>query len=195
MATIISFYTNDWIYPEHALRLKAECDNFGLSSLIKEMPSTKDYIKNTAIKPFFIRDTLLELKSPVIWIDVDAKLLKAPSLDFEGFDIGACAYTNSRLDRTWAVATLYFNYTEQTQKFLDAWCENSNSGTDENSFDITWNQLSDSVKFKELPATYHFVKWRESLEVPEDIVICHQLSKFEDKMRRKRHGQVDEGMK
>jgi len=191
---IISFYTNDWCYPEHAARLRSECNSLSIEFYVKEMESTRDYIKNTAIKPFFIRDTLTKFRRPVVWIDVDAIILKPLDLDITGHDIGACRHMDSRLKRQWAVATLCFNYTESALNFLDTWCEQARSGTDENAFELSWQQLKDSVKIQELPPTYHFVKWSDRLVIPENTIVCHQLSKFEDKMRRKQNGQVDEGM-
>lgn len=188
---IISFYTNDWEYPAHANRLKEECELLGLDYCIEERPSTTDYIKNTAIKPFFIRDCIEKFKQPVIWIDVDALILKPINFVIDA-DIHACKHKNSHVSREWAVAFLAFNYTTNSLNFINAWCNHSNKGTDENAFELAWQELKDCVEFKTLPSVYHFVKWSNSLEIPEDTIICHQLSKFEDKLRRKSGGKLNE---
>jgi hypothetical protein len=191
---IISFYTNDWEYPAHAIRLTEECKHFNLEYYIEERETTTDYIKNTAIKPFFIRDCLHKFKRPVFWIDVDALILKPIDINIKDYDLAACQYTNKNINREWAVASLYFNYTEASIMLLDYWCDHTNSGTDEASFDVAWKKIKEfkEVKVLTLPETYHFVKWSYKLDIPEDTVICHQISKSEDKLRRKHKVETDE---
>lgn len=192
---LISFYTTDWEYPEHAIRLAKECDTFGIDHFIQEKESTKDYIKNTALKPYFIKDCLEKFKAPVIWVDVDAMILKPFDVGDITADMLACNHMGSHVNREWAVAFLVFNYTSATMQFIDLWCEaTAHAGTDEAAFEIAWQKLKDDINIETLPATYHFVKWSNSLVVPEDIIICHQLSKFDDKMKRKNkhNGKVEE---
>lgn len=188
---IISFYTDDWIYPEHAKNLINNCENLGYEHFISHRHSTKNYLKNTAIKPFFIKECLLRFRRPLIWIDVDAIILKEFSLNVSKFtDIGACKYTNSNLNRDWAVAFLYLNYTSNTLDFITRWCEYSTRGSDEYAFDLAWKSSKGNVAFETLPEQYHFVKWKVNMEIPDDTIICHQLSQFEDKLKRKHNGQV-----
>lgn len=182
---IISFYTNDWEYPQHAVRLRAECEALGITNFIAERASTADYIKNTAIKPFFILEMLNKFKRPLFWVDVDAMLLQPLTTPTEECDIAACRYANENINRQWAVATLWFNYTPAALEFLAEWCAQAQNGTDEAAFDAAWRAKQSSVVVSALPNTYHFVKWSHRLEIPADTVVCHQLSKFEDKMRRK----------
>lgn len=190
---IISFYTSEWEYPENAKRLKLECKEFGLNYFIQERESTNDYIQNTAMKPFFIKECLTKFQRPVIWIDVDALILKKFCVTFDDADILACEYSNPHVDRDWAVAFLGFNYTQNSLDFLEEWCNYTNRGTDEAAFDIAWKQIKDTtdLKIKTLPPEFHFVKWSHKLEVPEDTIICHQLSKSEDKLRRKNNGTLE----
>lgn len=189
---LISFFTDDWEYPEHAQRLKSECESLGIEHHIEQRESTKDYIQNTAIKPFFIRDCLDRFKRPVFWVDVDAMVLKKIEIEIIGHDIGACQYFNSKLKRDWSVASLCFNDTPRARIFLDAWCDNLKQGTDEAAFEAAWQDLKKEIKITKLPDTYNFVRWSYKLKIPEDTIICHQLSKFEDKMRRKINGHLKE---
>lgn len=191
---IISFYTNDWRYPDHAKRMQEDCERLGLEHYIKEKESTKDYIKNTAIKPFFIKECLEIHRRSVLWVDVDGILLKDPMLENLNTDFAATEYQNAELDRDWAVSILWFNYTPGCLALVEEWCNNSIGKTDEAAFDIAWKKLKDSVTVTKLPIEYCFNKWRNTLTVPRDTVFCNQLSKFEDKMRRKKNGRVDEGM-
>ena len=185
MTTVISFYTNDWEYPAHAKRMHADCLQLGLTPYIIEKQTTTDYIKNTAIKPFFIKECLDKFKSPVLWVDVDGLLLQAPDFSQITEDFAATEYANPDIDRDWAVSIMWFNYTPAAIALVDKWCEHAVSGTDEAAFDIAWKQLRDSVSAATLPAEYCFNKWRDSLEIPPGTVFCNQLSKSPDKMRRK----------
>lgn len=191
---IISFYTDDWEYPAHAERMAKDCDTLELKHHIVNKPSTRDYIQNTAIKPFFVKECLTEFKQPVLWVDVDGLLLKRPDLAGTTSDIAVCKYFNKEfLDRDWAVSIMWFNYTEPSLRLVDCWCANSPGKTDEAAFDIAWKQLKDQLTVEVLPEKYHFVKWRTHLQIPEDTVFCNQLSQFEDKLRRKnKNGQVQE---
>jgi hypothetical protein len=182
---IISFYTIDWEYPNHAKRMQEDCTRLGLDFYIVEKSSTHDYIKNTAIKPFFIKETLEKFKRPVLWVDVDGLLLKDPGLENLDSDFAATPYQNSLLDRDWTVSILWFNYSEKSMLLVNEWCKNAVNKTDEAAFDITWKSLKSDVTVTELPLTYCFQKWRDSLVVPEETIFCNQLSKFEDKLRRK----------
>lgn len=189
---IVSFFTNDWEYPNHAERLKKECNYFNLDFYIDERPSTSDYIRNTAIKPFFIKECLDKFQRPIVWIDVDALILKSFELDFSNADILACKHMNSHIKREWAVAFLGFNYTKNTLDFVNEWCNQTDRKTDEAAFEDTWQKIGKEIRFKTLPTSFHFVKWSDRINPSDNVIICHQLSKFEDKLRRKKNGALDE---
>ena len=190
---IISFYTDDWEYPNHAKRLAGECIGLKLEHHIEKKESTRDYIKNTAIKPFFIRECLQRFQRSVLWLDVDGTLLKSPGLGHLDSDFAACEYFNKeKISRDWAVGIMWFNHTPAALALLDEWCDNTSRGTDEAAFDVAWKKLKSDIKAHTLPPRYHFVKWRMTLEVPKDTIFCNHLSQFEDKLRRKVNGQVKE---
>ena len=144
--TIISFYTTDWEYPQHAERLKRECDHLGLSHIIREYPSS-GYLQNCQKKPYFIREVINEIKSPVLWIDVDASIYKLPdhfvNLDA---DVSLKSMILPR-DRSWHVGTMWFNYTQNTLDLLDLWC---NKVTSYNSHIKLTGDHSDESALNEL---------------------------------------------
>jgi len=191
---IISFYTDDWEYPQHAKRMRADCSKLGLDVYVAEQESRQDYIRNTAIKPFFIKDCLEKFKIPVLWVDVDGLLLKRPErlLPWPKVDFAAVKHFTAYQGREWAVGLMWFNYTPQALALVDAWCAAAVTGTDEAAFDIAWKSMRQSVTALELPAEYHYVRWRTTVPIPTNTVFCNQLSKSPDKMRRKFNGQVIE---
>ena len=193
---VISFYTNDWEYPAHANRMAKDCVKLGVDYYIQEKKSTTDYILNTAIKPFFILECFKEFKRPLLWVDVDGILLKKPHINCDA-DFAATEYQNLELNRDWAVSILWFNYTTNARIFLEKWCEQAadetaTCRTDEAAFDIVWKKFKNNVIPFALPNQFCFNKWSNRLDIPDDTIFCNQLSQFEDKIRRKTNGQVDE---
>jgi len=189
---IISFYTDDWEYPNHAEQLKSTCNELGFENYIIEKPSTKNYIKNTAIKPFFIKECLEKFKRPVTWIDVDALILKKFTLDISDVDMLAC----EQHDRKWSVSFLSINYTPAALNFLTEWCNETQSKlpgkTDEAALERAWQSQKNNINIRPLPETFNFVKWSGKLTIPEDTIICIQLSTWEDKLKRKINGRLIE---
>lgn len=188
---IISFYTNDWLYPEHAQRLRDECTQYGLDYYIAELPSTGEYKANTRLKPGFIRDCLHRFKEPIMWIDVDGYILKPFDIDLAEADIAACKMPTS-VNRLYRVGTLIFNYTPAALSFVDAWAQHSTWGTDESAFDRAVKAGVGNTVIKELPIEYHRVKGKKTpfSAMPESTVICHTLSESESKLALKRAGKL-----
>lgn len=186
--TIVSFYTNDWEYPEYAERLKDNCKDLGLTCYIQERPSTGDYIQNTSIKPYFIQDALERYKGPILWIDCDGTLLKPPTAlehkSVSQFDFAAKQYKGP-VSRSWHVGTLWFNYTEASIKFIKDWCAYSSIGTDENSFEMAWQDNRHLLNVYPLPPEYFIILTKYNCVPPDDAVIVHRLSTSPDKMKRK----------
>lgn len=185
MTTLISFYTQDWEYPKHAARLRGECESLGMPCVIEELPSTGSYLKNTCLKPQFILDKLLELKSPVLWVDVDGSLVSLPDFNYlETFyyDFAARKMAETR-KRTWHVGTMWFNYTENAVGFLRKWIENTGNLSDESALEKTWQERNDLVMAiiaSDLPEEYFIILKKG--EKPRGV-ICHRISDGESKRK------------
>lgn len=189
MTTLISFYTNDWKYPQYAQALKADCERLGVPCRIEELPTTGSYLKNTCLKPQFILGKLLELKSPVLWVDVDASLLGKPSCECAE-DFAARRMSVER-DRTWHVGTMWFNYTPAMITFIERWIENTGNLSDESALDRTWREIGSTITTADLPPQYFYIEQRGK-RAPKGTIIMHRISKSTMKMvdmpvaRRKR---------
>lgn len=176
MTTLISFYTKDWKYPQHAERLKRECESFGVPYKIDPLKSTGSYLKNTCLKPQFILDCLNELKAPVLWVDVDASLLGKPSCfycDIE-HDFAARRMSEHR-DRTWHVGTMWFNYTPSMISFIERWIENTGNLSDESALDKTWKDIGGTITTADLPPQYFYIE-KKGQRIPQGTVIMHRIS-------------------
>lgn len=183
--TICSFWTKDWSYEKHAVRLKSECIKLGLAHHIKELPSTGDYLANTRMKPRFVLYTMLELKTPLLWIDVDGSILKRPVDLRSDVDFMARRMPESR-GRTWHVGTLFFNHTPAALELLRSWAAEATGDTDEYALEVAWRKGWDGT-YDELPSTY-FAIARRGRKLSDDVVICHRISRGKSKMQYKKAG-------
>lgn len=176
---IVSFYTNDWEYPEHAKRLKKECEALGLEYRIEERPSAGGYLQNTCLKPFFIRDMLEQERRPVLWIDVDGSICAVPKF-FRNLAVDfAAKRMSAQRKRTWHVGTMYFNYTPATLSFVNRWCELSGPMSDESALESLWRETP-NITTSDIPPEYFELaigRWQRN----PATVIYHRISDSESK--------------
>lgn len=185
--TIISFYTNDWHYPQYADKLRDDCDRLGLDHHIVEKPSTKTYDGNCNIKPYFIEEALVELKKPVVWMDVDGSINQFP--DVFNDDLAArcdIAGFQSQRDHTKIhVATIWFAYSETTLDFIRTWQQRSMDFIDDGAFQTSLASTS-NIRIETLPQQYfEILPWPHS-PVTDSHYFVHRLSQSDIKMEYKR---------
>jgi hypothetical protein len=169
---LISFYTNDWCYPDHARRLEAECQALGLDYRIEKRFTTGSYLKNTCIKPKFILDCFED--RPLLWVDVDASIYKRPDFFLQrGFDFQAKRIENLNRRRSWHVGTMYFEPNDKMREFFNDWIKNLRV-TDESAFEQTWRNWADKLIFRSIPKAYFEI---EPDEPSPECVIYHRISK------------------
>lgn len=175
---IVSFYTDDWVYPEHAKRLAGECDRLGLPHRIEKLASTRSYLRNCCLKPAYIQTCLQDAKEPVLWVDVDASILAPPTFfqDDDPYDFQAKRMGPQRT-RTWHVGTMWWNYTPEALVFIERWVANTGESTDESALEFTWRQ-DHNLRTRDIPAPYFRIMPDEA-----GAVIVHRLSTGEAKLR------------
>lgn len=79
--TVISFYTPQSFYHWHVHDWLASFARFQIPCFIEPIESKGSWEANCAHKPFFILDKLNQLQIPLLWVDVDAVMVRAPSLE------------------------------------------------------------------------------------------------------------------
>lgn len=180
MFTVISFYTQDWKYPQFARRLIHDCHCLDIPHRIEERLSTGSYLRNTCMKPKFIWEKLIELKSPILWIDCDGSLCERPTF-FDGLD---CDMAAKRMPparvRTWHVGTLWLNYTPAVMSFMERWMKNTGAISDESALEKTWREQP--INVVDIPPEYFVILQRGKLPRPGDV-ICHRISEGDAKKR------------
>jgi hypothetical protein len=174
---VTSFYTPTWEYPVHAERLRAECDALGLDHHIVERADAGGYLANCRQKPVHILETLEALRRPLLWVDVDGSIVRAPTIT-EGADFRAVRMPPSR-DRVWHVGTLYFEPTDAAVELLRMWIQALDSETsDEAALDRAWRSGKWRGSVRALTPQYMcFARWSS---VPDPVVV-HRSSRSEAK--------------
>ena len=190
MPTVISFYTNNWKYPNYAKNMQVDCKRLGLDHHIVRLTDTGEWIDNTKRKPQFILDTLKELKRPVLWIDVDGTIYKVPEIfdsEYE-YDWAARKKVSGRA-RIWHVGTMYFGYNERAIAFLEEWIKQAahvENGSDELALDLMWRMGGEAVTAAsagELPKEYFQMLNPNQPDALKNTVIGHRASDGDSKRK------------
>ena len=128
---IISFYSDvdgTTYYSDCAKRLAPQLTALDIPHDIRDKPSLGSYQKNCLSKPLFIASMLAEKKKPVVWLDVDASVIRTMEMldSYEGnTDIGiACSQNNIM---TAIPCMMYFGYTDASNWFLNEWISMCNA--------------------------------------------------------------------
>lgn len=178
--TVISFYTQDWEYPVYAQRLMQDCQRLGLDYRIEELPSDQDYVKNCNKKPLFIRQKLMELQRPVLWVDADGSILKDPtSLRDPHISKHDLAGNTADWDANKIhVGSIWFNYSPAAIELVNDWCDKSQNNTHDD--DVSFNGILGAhrarCKIQLLPQEYFVILKSINNTAPDDAVIVHRLS-------------------
>lgn len=130
---IVSFYTNNRPYRSHAARFQKSLSKIGdLNYSLTRIPPFQSWHEATAFKARFIRDTILELKRDILWIDIDASVRQVP-----GYPLFEVADFAIHRHHRWQFAsgTVFFAYSKPALALIDRWidyCERE---------PLNWDQL------------------------------------------------------
>lgn len=181
LPTIVCFYTLNTGYAEAAARLESSCRELGVPHAIEGVPNRGSWEFNCAYKSKFMLAKWRELKRPIMWVDADAVLRRAPCL-LAGVDAD---FGIHKIDRwEFASGTLFFNQTENALRLLESWvahCENAPAVWDQNNLDGAWEEIVSRYPLKTLwlPQSYTRIFDRDALpgEDPEPVVEHFQASR------------------
>ncbi len=180
---VVSFYTE----PFQAKLLLASCRVLGIEAEIEPLPS-QQAAQSCAMKPFFIRQKLLEKKRPLFWVNADSVFKKKPDFSFLlESDLSFRTMKGFTKDKRFKYTSdsLFINYTPRALEFADKWCEHCQLKIDnkdelELADQIILIDLIDRghiLKVLPLPISYCKVFDFDAEEVhPQKIVVEHFLT-------------------
>lgn len=127
---VVSFYGGDSYYYNAAVRLEADCKALGIDHDIVELRLGADF--NWALtcrkKVAFYLAMLEKHRRPILWVDVDCRLVKMPEallgchFDMAGFLRGfnyIRDYSSVEAPRFWSPSFLYFSGSTEAVRFVE----------------------------------------------------------------------------
>jgi len=174
MYKLISFYTDTWKYNQCAENLANDCNHHNIDHHIEKLEDQGSWLKNTRLKPKFIYSKIKEFNMPVLWVDVDSRIIKPPYAIDLSYDVGAVR-AEPQVNKTWAVGVIFFNNTDVGINFAKSWAESGLAGTDHAAFeDLGKNGFEG--RFLELPKNHG-----ELSKIFDDTVISIGISSSDSK--------------
>jgi hypothetical protein len=83
---VVSYYTDDAHYHQYAARFQTSINQFGIVAEVHRVPDLGAWEYDCAQKARFTRDSWLQSRVSVIWIDIDATV-EAPLSIFSEIDV------------------------------------------------------------------------------------------------------------
>jgi hypothetical protein len=187
--TIISFYAGAKHYYDAAIQLRTDCEALGLRHSIVELevPTHFDWGQICRLKIGFYLDRLEQLDTPVLWIDVDSRIRRAPDI-LTGcrFDLVGYArhqryirdYDRYYSARFWLPGVIYFNNSPRARRFLQYAAkierESSVGGSDDYFLEEAWKSFNEHMSVGFLPP--QTLAWNPQ-EVNDETIVEIGLSK------------------
>lgn len=191
---IVSFYTKGFYKEVASLYLIPSLQKYELPYYIEEVNSFKDWNKNTNIKAEFCKKMLNKFPNKkLIWLDVDAQIVRYPSFFDKECDMGVVYlswkrwffYRKDVEDKKELISNvIIFKKHPIVEKIIDMWIE----GTKKDPY--TWEQkhLEKAVsKYKDelnlliLPESYSYLATLPNGELPkaniEPVIKQYQISR------------------
>jgi len=168
---VIAYFTVDTPYEHEAETLKASLESVGYSYHVCGIPNFGSWQRNTQAKAYFVQQMLQTYPGrPLLYLDVDAIMVKAPELlDNLDADIAAAHFAKKPRGRPMGEllsGTVYFGNTVQCNRVVQKWINineqypetlpNGRAAWDQRTLEIAIKRIS-SVKFVELPTEYTFI--------------------------------------
>jgi hypothetical protein len=180
-SVFVSFYTDNWLYPEHAAALRESLERLGLQHDIRRVEGS-DWLSNTRQKAAFIRE-MLDIYSQIVWLDVDSAIHQRPGMLLDFREDMLLRPHSTVPGRKWHVSVMGWKATRATRLLCNAWikqCE-QDGGTDEAAFDAVIGRYESKVSIGRMPDKYHILPG----DADDHRVITIGLSKDEEKLRLK----------
>lgn len=160
MISVVGFYTKNTPYEEEAVTMEASARGVGIEEVILyPMNSKGSWVKNCSLKPEVLLRACDDIKKPFLYVDVDARFQKYPSmLDFNWnhYGIGAHYFRDVEL----LSGTLWINPTPDVIRLLTLWQEACSVGDSKWDQKILQDIITNSYGIKQilrLPPEYTFI--------------------------------------
>lgn len=139
---IVSYYTTGTPYEDEARELVQTCNALQLEHRVEGVKPRGTWESNCAMKAGFMLDMWTSLQRPMLWVDADARMRRAPEL-LRGMSADFAVHKAARWQ--FASGTVFVNATELAGELLQTWrrrCEADPRTWDQVHLDHAWEELS-----------------------------------------------------
>ena len=168
---VISFFTIGTPYQQEAKRLIESCERFNIEHHIVGIAPGENWTATCALKGPFVAECMRKFERPVLWIDVDAEVVRFPSL-FENLECDVAAYRGRRL----LSGTVYFGNSDAARNVAEDWsnrCVRRSGVWDQLLLDDALRATRRRVVFRQLPQGYCKIFDKPWAEEPQTAYIVH----------------------
>jgi len=161
--TVIAYASKN--YKRFLKRLKESLEDLKIPNKLVQYDQWTDHRGTSLYRPTFIRDTINELKSTVLYVDVDSVFIKKPKLPKLDFDIGTTKRVNEdgiykprKYIKNWNFASV-FRYTDATIHFLEVYkylCDWRDLKNVSDHIRVNWVKWMLEGEFKEIFMNKYF---------------------------------------
>ncbi|MCG7402260.1 MULTISPECIES: class I SAM-dependent methyltransferase [Caballeronia] len=184
---IVSFYTVDTQYEEHAMRLKETLERHTLSYHLEPVETMGSWADNCAYKARFILKMWQAYDCPIVWLDADATVESYPVL-FGAIDadFGMHKWNWDPAAPGWEFCsgTLYFGKSERAERLLKQWilrCEADPSTWDQVHLASAWCDVSAEQPLRTVWLPREYLQICDGEVVAPPVIKHWQASRVERK--------------
>ncbi len=131
--TVVSYYTPNSRYEDHANRLAKSLSVLGIPYRIEARESLGSWVRNCSQKALFVRDMRNEVSGPIIWIDADA-VVRRPLDNLRGCDADFSVV--KRDGWSFSGGQIFFADSVNAKTLIDVWCDYATN------FPHVWDQVT-----------------------------------------------------
>lgn len=183
---IVAYYTPE--YAGEAKEFLSLLSAFNCSVFCVAVPNQGGWDANTHYKPTFIKQCLELFKKPIVYLDVDSRVLEDPTL-FDNIEEDCAFYFLNKVhqQRELVSATMYFKYNDRVLNMVDKWIDACKVVTDTKWEQTKLQELVDLVSVYELPVEYCGI-FDNRVVQGKRLVIRQEQASRRLKQKEKKHG-------
>jgi hypothetical protein len=172
----ISFYTDSPYYRDCSIKLHDQISSLGGELLYEKIGDTGKYWKNTLLKPGFILDKMLSLKSDLIWIDADTSIAVYPEC-MKKWDSDIILASHTGTLEGIKASPIGLKYNERVIEFVKSWAKSSVSKIETNELDMDHDvmkyeilpEFKDRISIELMKCVYEFVDFTNGRVIQNGI--------------------------
>ena len=179
---IIGYYTIDTPYENEYYEVKKNFDQYGLDYQFYSIKNEGRWELNCGMKASILRQALSDFDDNILYLDVDARILRQPPFEEIETDLpGYIVFDSPWQKQQLASGTIYFPNNDVSRSVIDDWIE------DQTANPMMWDQVTLKRVYKNTKHSLIDYKWcnilghngpqSRILETNDPVVLHTQVSR------------------